>query len=516
MLLCISITMEAKPMTVQNSITEDVTPKPEDFVKSIAEQGYRLETAIADLVDNSISAGADRIEVLLDTESRPFKLFIADNGKGMDEETLKSAMRFPSSSMEEVRGKTDLGRFGLGLKTASFSQTRHFTALSRASEQGVFHGRTWDVELLRRKGWVLKVENEAEVIGLLEAYRSASKSHLGAFDEPYRANTIIVWSGLYKFEDYIEEHDCAEVLKKELTEITRRHLSLVFHRFLERTGTPLRIRLNNIDVKPFNPFPTGARWIGYKNRTLGDDLITMQGVVLPTRSIDEVGQGSNVWVPQGKGLMDLEGIYIYRADRIILYGDWLELINRSQRMQLGRMRVEIGNAVDHLLHLNIAKSQVVMPYDIRNGFKEYITELKTEAEREYYNRTVRRYSSRTNVRAQQFMSTTATSRGAQMRVNTEFPLVRELSESLNSDQKTILKTVLRMVNTEINKIRRVHEDTVFTNEVDDNELSTKEIVKIVQKLLAAGLDSGSIKKYCIRELGYQPDSLPAEVTHLIN
>lgn len=503
---------------MQNTHIEDVTPSPEDFIKSIAEQGYRLETAIADLIDNSISAGADRIEVLLNTDSHPFRLFIADNGGGMDEETLKSAMRFPSSSMEAVREKSDLGRFGLGLKTASFSQTRHFTVLSRKSETDLYLGRTWDVELLRARGWALKVESGAEVNKILEEYGSASESHLGAFDETFSARTIIVWRGLYKFEDYIEEHDCADVLKSELTEVARGHLSLVFHRFLERAGTPLQIRLNNVLVKPFNPFPTqsdGVRRIGQKNRRLGNDAIRVEGFVLPTRSIDEVRQGASEWVPAGKGLMDLEGIYIYRADRIILYGGWLGLVNRSQRIQLGRMRVEIGNAVDHLLHLNISKSQVVMPHDVRSGFKEYIAELRTEAEREFYNRTVRQFDPGTSSRVQPFISTTATNRGAQMQVNTDFPLVRELSESLNADQKTILKTVLRMIRTELNKIRRVHEDTVFTDVVDDNELSAAEMVEIVKKLQKGGFDGGFIKNYCIRELGYQLDSLPTEVTDLI-
>jgi hypothetical protein len=504
-------------MNLQSPDTEDVTPRPEEFIKSIAEQGYRLETAIADLIDNSISAGADRVEVLLDTETRPFRLFLADNGNGMDEKTLKSAMRFPSSSMEEVREKNDLGRFGLGLKTASFSQTRHFSVISRKSESDAYAGRTWDVELLRDRGWVLKIESETEVREIFEAYTSASASHLGAFDETFSAKTIVVWAGLHKFEDYIEEHNCAEVLKSELTEITKGHLSLVFHRFLERAVNPLQIRLNNVQVTPFNPFPLsdGVRRIGQKNRRIGNDAITVEGFVLPTRCIDEIKQGSSEWVPQGKELMDLEGIYIYRADRIILYGGWLALINRSQRMQLARMRVEIGNAVDHLLHLNIAKSQVVMPHDIRNGFREYIAELKVEAEREYFNRTIRRFDPGTNELAQPFMSTTATNRGAQMRVNTDFPLVRELSESLDTDQKTILKTLLRMVSTEINKIRRVHEDTVFTNVVDENELSTEEMVKIVKKLLAGGFDGELIKRHCIRELGYQIDSLPAEIADLI-
>ena len=113
-------------MIKSKSKFEDVTPQPEDFIKSISEQGYRLETAIADLIDNSISAGANKVEVLLDTETQPFTLYLADNGNGMNSKDLQQAMRLPSSSVDSNRKKQDLGRFGLGLKTASFSQTRCF------------------------------------------------------------------------------------------------------------------------------------------------------------------------------------------------------------------------------------------------------------------------------------------------------------------------------------------------------------------------------------------------------
>ena len=110
---------------------EDASPNPEHLIKSIAEQGYSLETSLADLMDNSISANSNKIEVLIDTDSEPFKLFLADNGEGMSEDELSANMQFPSNSPDDKRLKSDLGRFGLGMKTASFSQTRKFTVLSK-------------------------------------------------------------------------------------------------------------------------------------------------------------------------------------------------------------------------------------------------------------------------------------------------------------------------------------------------------------------------------------------------
>lgn len=110
---------------------ENATPNPEFLIKSIAEQWYSLETALADLMDNSISFKANNIEILIDTEKEPFVLYLADNGTGMNKDELRAAMQFPSSSPEQARKNDDLGRFGLGMKAATFSQTRRFTVLSR-------------------------------------------------------------------------------------------------------------------------------------------------------------------------------------------------------------------------------------------------------------------------------------------------------------------------------------------------------------------------------------------------
>ena len=496
---------------------EDVTPKPEDLIKSISEQGYKLETAIADLIDNSISAGADRIEVLLNTTSKPFMLFISDNGNGMNEETLRTSMRFPSASIDASREKEDLGRFGLGLKTASFSQSRHFTVISRTSDDPQFVGRTWDVELLRHNGWVVKVENSEDIKHLVSEYTKTSKGHLGQFDETFVPKTVVIWRGLYKFEDYISEHNCADILKAELTEKTRGYLALVFHRFLERTKKPIQIRLNNVHVTPFNPFPTsldGMRSLQHHNRDLGLDEIKVEGFILPTRCIDEVHQGISPWVPKDRDLMDLEGIYIYRADRIILFGGWLGLTRRVQKMQLARMRIEVGNKADNLLHLNIAKSQIEMPYDIRAGIKAYIKRLMVEAVREYHNKTIFKFRTEDKSKAPPFIVSQASSRGAQMGVNPDFPVLKDLQETLDSQQKIQLKVLLRLANTELNNIRRVHKDTVYTGV--DESLTETELINTVQMLLSNKFTTEYIKSHVISKLGYKIDSLPNAVVNLLN
>ena len=138
-------------MKQPNLLTEGATPNPEYLIKSIAEQGYNLETSLADLMDNSISSKADKIEVIINMDNEPFRLFLSDNGEGMTENELSSNMQFPSNSPENNRTNCDLGRFGLGMKTASFSQTRKFTVLSRKKGEENYAGRTWDVDFLKKR-----------------------------------------------------------------------------------------------------------------------------------------------------------------------------------------------------------------------------------------------------------------------------------------------------------------------------------------------------------------------------
>ena len=214
-------------------IYEDATPNPEFLIKSIAEQGYSLETSLADLMDNSISAGANKIEVLVDFESEPINLFLADNGLGMNEDELIKNMKFPSNSPDSIRKNSDLGRFGLGLKTASFSQTRRFTVLSKKSNDKKYNGRTWDVDHLKENGWKIIVNSEKQIADLMYKYQNLSNSLLNKYED-YSPNTVVIWEGLYKFENYLSEENKLTALKKEITEVTTNYLSLVFHRFLEK------------------------------------------------------------------------------------------------------------------------------------------------------------------------------------------------------------------------------------------------------------------------------------------
>jgi len=495
---------------------------PEYLIKSISEQGYSLETALADLIDNSISANATKIEIIINTDEEPFILFLADNGEGMDEETLKLAMQFPSTSPDGRREDIDLGRFGLGMKTASFSQTRKFTVLSRKKGSLKYYGRTWDLDLLKDYGWKLWVKlwvnSDSEIDIILDEYKRQSSEKFESFKD-YYPNTIIVWNGLYKFQDYLEESNRQYALQTEIEETLRGHLSLVFHRFMEEENNPLQIRVNNKQLKPFNPFPISEqdfRSVEFKQRSFGNDSIKLEGFVLPSRSIDESKNSINtIWTTKYRSLTDMEGIYLYRANRIILFGGWNGLIRKVQKLQLARLRVDIGNSVDHLLHLNVAKSQVIIPHDLKEAFEKYINDLKSEATKEFYNRGIKKYPVKKKKHYSLF-ERKASNRGTRLEINDDFPLIEMINDELSSTAQSKLKVLLKMINTEINSIRQTHEDRVFLGIEKENEISEDELLATVHALLENGIDKRIIKKEILPKLGYKMDSFPIEIKKVLD
>lgn len=490
---------------------ETCIPNPEYLIKSIAEQGYTLETSIADLIDNSISAGAQRVEVLVDTQKTPFQLFIADDGSGMSADALKKNMEFPSSSMEDKRQPRDLGRFGLGMKTASFAQTRHFTVISKKPDDKEYQARTWDVDHLKKGSWEIIINSPSEIAEFLSFYKKLSKGFLNPHRD-FSPNTIIIWNGLYKFENEFAANDQNEILQKELTQITKEYLQLIFHRFMEK-GEPLNIRLNNEQLKPFNPFPSKARNISIQQKLLMGSNLRLEGFVLPNRSLEE-SKGVSEWTLSHKSLMDMEGIYIYRADRIIVFGGWIGMTKKFPRLQLARLKVEISNGIDHLFHLNVAKSSIIIPFGERIAFMRYVSELKKEAEKEFFNYETKARTSKSLTK--EIFKKIPTSKGMKLEIDNEYPVLKALTDTLTETQNKSLKIIFRMIMTTVNKIKKVHSEDNFTSVTEKDGLSETDIENAVRMLLANGISKRNILDEIIPAMGINTSSLPQSIHVLLN
>ncbi len=218
-------------------------PNAASLSASMRDIGYSLETAIADLIDNSISAGAEKVDIYCVTDTEEPFVAIIDDGHGMGIDEIIHAMRHGGIDRNRERKPHDLGKFGLGLKTASFSQCRRLTVVSRKGEE--LNAAEWNLDVVdNRDDWIISLLDEEEI-------RS-----LPRFEFLPERGTLVLWRNLDRlFEDY-EGHERQEVVNKKLSE-ARQHIALVFHRFMEGEApwsSQLQISVNGDKLKAFDPF----------------------------------------------------------------------------------------------------------------------------------------------------------------------------------------------------------------------------------------------------------------------
>lgn len=216
-------------------------PNAGNLLDSMRAVGYTLESAVADLIDNSISAGASQVDIHFSPVNHPY-FIILDNGTGMNQTELQAAMRHGSQSPHNKRAATDLGRFGLGLKTASISQCQKLTVISKNSNSIAV--ACWDLDYLRRTNdWLLQIPDVNEICARLGT----------TFEQliPYQTGTVVLWEDLDLFTTGWST--LSEAFNHKM-EPLRSHLSLVFHRYLSGEAGAFRISFNGHFIKPSDPF----------------------------------------------------------------------------------------------------------------------------------------------------------------------------------------------------------------------------------------------------------------------
>ncbi len=497
---------------MDQDIEINANPNPEYLIKSISEQGYSLETAIADLIDNSITAEANRIEILSFKNNDEFSLMIADNGNGMSQSTLLSSMMFPSSNMDNNREKKDLGRFGLGLKTASFSQTRKFTVISKLKrdENSHFNGLTWDVDKLNSDtGWIIFRENENNLNKINELYLKQSRNHLENSEEFLSSyNTLICWYNMRKFsfnESYLQQ-----------LELVKEYLGIVFHSFIE--NKKIIIRFNGEIISPFNPFPTNGGGLFMDESQYYDSTngFKMRGFIVNP----DFKTNDKIWTTKNKSLFDLEGVYIYRNERLIFFGGWNGLRKRTSKLKLARLKINFENSNDTFFMLNVDKSKVSIPYSVKKIVVDYVEKLEEIATKQYYNRPIE--GNNLNKKSKlELIIRGHNNKGRCLEFNNEFPLLKELNEGLNEDQRISLKTILRMIQVAVNKITETHEDknfiTIDNEKNSDITIKKEEIEHIVIAFKNIGWSITEIEKVIIQNMGFEKsDIIKQFISDIIN
>lgn len=336
--------------------TRYAPPRASAMLESLRGLGYSTATALADIVDNSISAGARTVHVDFAWDGPKSRIAILDNGCGMDDTELESAMRLGDKNPLDVRDANDLGRFGMGLKTASFSQCRRLTVAS--VKNGTASCLRWDLAELAANpdsDWLL-----------FEGPAAGSHPYLAGL-EGKNAGTLVLWELLdrvvtsgYTSNDF---HD--------LIDNVQAHLAMVFHRLLQ--GARLRLLLNGCAVTPWDPFMSGhpaKPWTSpVTNHATDYGIVSVQCHVLPhrdklTAAESDTNGGPAGWTAQ-------QGFYVYRNERLLVAGGWLGLgnaraWNREEAHRLARIRLDIPNTADADWKIDVRKATARPPVSLRS------------------------------------------------------------------------------------------------------------------------------------------------------
>ncbi|WP_177192355.1 ATP-binding protein [Chitinophaga arvensicola] len=349
--------------------TRTADPAAPQILKSLRAIGYSLEAAMADILDNSISAGAKSIWINYVWSGSETSVAFMDDGCGMNDAELLEAMRPGSKDPEDERASEDLGRFGLGLKTASFSQCKMFSVMSRRAEQQVVF-LTWDLDFVcdhSRKWELLEYMPKgdwADELGKLES------------------GTIVLWNDLDRLVGGVRKDDPkAQKLFEEVMIKAKRHLGLVYHRFLE--SRKVKIYFQGREIEPWNPFlPTHSATQSFPEELLDNGRVKLRGFVLPhqsklARGDYERAEGINGWYAQ-------QGFYVYRNERLLLGGSWLGLLRKQKLYTLSRIMLDLPNSMDGEWQIDIKKSIARLPVGYIDRIKAYAAAICSKSA-EVYN-----------------------------------------------------------------------------------------------------------------------------------
>ena len=353
--------------------TINLPPNSSSLMESMRDIGYSMGSALADLIDNSITAGATRIQIFAHTSGPHPNVAIVDNGGGMTHEVLLEAMRLGTHSPLAERGRSDLGRFGLGLKTASLSQCRVMTVISKC--EGSLSGARWDLDhVAATNQWALQLLDEFDSVPW--------------FEEMGEQGTLVVWENLGSQQGTSSAETMGEDLVRKLDE-ARRHLELTFHRFIgnDLAARHFELSLNHSQLQASDPFNESnlATQAGPQQRVrLDEHEVLIQPFTLPHHS--KVSRAEWERLGGEEGYVKNQGFYVYRERRLIIHGTWFSLARQTELTKLARIRVDIPNSLDHAWRIDVKKSSVQLPPAVRRELRGIAERLVSPSKRIYTHR----------------------------------------------------------------------------------------------------------------------------------
>lgn len=396
---------------------------------------YDLAGALADIIDNSISANCRKIDITCDySDSGDCSVRIRDDGKGMDRDELFRAMCPASTHPDLERAKDDLGRFGWGMKSASFSQCRILTVISK--KQGRVQAARWDLDNIT--DWEMDFFDEDAAQALLV--------------EPLRgeSGTELVWSNCDRLSEAgsINRDEFAELMSE-----ARQRLSQIFHRYLSGDNgrfPRIRISMNRMPLEETDPFcqkhpatiaapeePMDINAGGVSHH------VVMQAFVLPHYSklteIDHEAFGGR------EGYIRNQGFYVYRNRRLIISGTWFGLAKHGELSKLVRVRIDIPNSLDEIWKITLDKSDAQLPSSLRARMRDLVAGFRNTSHKVHRSKGAKVDDGDTAP----VWSRHVRNGVIRFAVNSDHPLLAALKSDMTPDQTMLLKSFLSMVGTQV-------------------------------------------------------------------
>lgn len=387
---------------------------------------YDLAGAIADIIDNSITAKSKIVEIMCNYNNGFPIVQIRDDGYGMTYKELLAAMRPASSDPDSERSPDDLGRFGWGMKSASFSQCKKLTVITSKCKKVT--GAIWDLDNI--DGWAMGVLDEQEGIKLLS--------------RPFgnESGTELIWE---ECDRLTEDSALTQDSFNELIVYARNKLALIFHRYIGATvkKDKLRIMINGIDVEEYDPFHQrhpATQFSESENVILKNgEKISFQAFVLPHYS--KLQKGEYERLGGEEGYVKNQGFYVYREKRLIVHGTWFRLAKHGELSKLVRIRVDIPTTLDAMWKITVDKSDVQLPSALRIRLKDIVDHFRVPSVRLIRSKGGR--IDRPGIEV--IWRRLAKNNQIRFSINHEYPLIVNLMSRLDSDQKKEMISILNII-----------------------------------------------------------------------
>ncbi|NGX87416.1 ATP-binding protein [Rahnella sp. Lac-M11] len=450
-------------------------PSASALSESLRDLGYSLETAIADVIDNSISADSTEVSIFCLLNSKEPQMAIIDDGHGMSSQELIGAMKHGSRNPNDIRGENDLGRFGLGLKTASFSQCRQLTVVTRKNDE--ISAAQWDLDVVdQRDEWIINILDEEEI------------SELGFNEYLNKNGTIVIWRKLDRMFEALSG-DVRESLVNEKLAILGKHLSLVFHRFLtpdEVIKTKLKVKINGHQITAFDPFCRkikATQMMPEEKVIVENNTVRIQPYILPHHS--KLTATEYEFYQNRSDFLSNQGAYIYRNGRLMAWGDWFRMAAKGESTKLARVQIDFNNSLDEDWTIDIKKSRASPPKQVRERMKQILQKIINRSTDVHRRRGKRlfdesacplweRYAEFDNIRYE---------------INMQHPLIISLTN--NSTNEKNIKIILNAISASL-PLEMIYSDfslspkEMLKPKIDDNDLINS-LDKIKELLKTSGI-----------------------------